>query len=61
MSGWTLKERCCRRRAGSFRNHMLVEQKDSDGFKQFPLRNQTHFVHQFADGDHICFERTERC
>ena len=58
---WGLKERRRRRCTGSFRNEVLVEQKNADRVEQFRLRNQTHFIHQFADGDHICFERMERC
>jgi hypothetical protein len=59
VRGWILKERCRRRRTGSFHNYVLIEQKNADGVEQFSFRDQTHFIHQFADRDHICFDRME--
>src|SRR4030095_638822 len=55
-SGWILKKRRRGCGAGGFRNYVLVEQKNADRVEHFLLRNQTHFIHQLAESDHICFE-----
>ena len=45
VSGWILEERRRRRCTGSFRNYMLVEQKNEGHIEHFRLRNQTRFIH----------------